>query len=275
MSQWTHIRGGFELDSSAVEIDKSKIKNPKPKGPRTAENEKEFIAYWEDYKKSAYYPYPEEQFVLGTPTLQDTWEGKAYTRIQVYEYSLPRARKYIEEAFELLPQGEVGWHPSIKQDKYDCRASSSCSDFKCQQKAFEKGILNLYKDEFPYMKFKELNKLLKFEIRWLDHITGIIIGIRDDIRYCSGKEMQEGLEKFFMYLDEHDITVEDGYLEWQDEWDDDHIYAWRKSRLSNDDHEFLLLDKKTNKILHSKIYRAKYNEDYSEKEYEIIEEDFE
>lgn len=276
MSQWTHVTGGMELESPAVELDKCKVS--RPKGLRNEENDAEFDAYWKEISKKAYYPFPDEQFKVGIPILIDGCaDGSHYIKIDAYEYSLPRARKYLDEAFNMLPQGELGWHYSILQDNTHCGCSSSYLDLNCAKKAFKKEILKLYAKDSMYdcLTFKELQKYQKIEMGFVDHVHNFVIGIREDLRYCSGQELQKALEDFFMYLDKHDITVEDGYLQWIDEWDDDHIYAWRKSRLNHEDeHEFLLLDKKTNKILHSKIYRAEYDEDYVNKEWKIIEEDY-
>ena len=283
MSQWTHIRGGFELESPAVELDKCKIK--KPGACRTKENDEEFDAYWQEVSKKAYYPFPDEQFKVGVPILIDgCFDGSHYIKIDAYEYSLPRARKYLKEAFEMLPQGELGWHYSILQDNTHCGCSSSYLELKCSQKAFKEKVLELYAKDGLYdcLNFKELEKYQKIKMGMIDHVHNFVIGIREDLRYCSGKELQEALEKFFMYLEQHDITVEDGYLEWEDEWDDNHIYAWRHSRISHDtQHEFLLLDKKTNKILHSKVYKWKEDEKgnvdwdaVDRHDYEIVETDY-
>lgn len=256
MSRWTHITGSIELSSEPFEY--KKINVPKPSYPRTEENDEDWSKYWDELKKKAYYPYPEKQFVLGTPTFQDTFDHKPYTRIQVYEYSLPRAQKYIDEAFDLLPYGEVGWHPAIKQDKYDCRMSSSCGEYDCQKKAFQKGVLDLYEDEFAGISFKDLEKLLKLDLSWIDHVGNIVIGIREDIRYCSGLEMMKGLEQFFAHLRKNGIDLESGYLEWYDEWDPDHIYALRCSTLFDDCHyKFMILDTKTNQVLYTKKYDYK------------------
>lgn len=260
MSRWTHIRGVIEVTSEPFELKPMKLVQPKEE--RNKSNDDEWAAYWEERKRKSYYPFPKEQFILSTPVLQETWDKKYYTRIQAYEYSLPRARRYLEEAFNLLPQGEVGWHPAIKQDKTNCGSSSSFADYSCQQKAFQQGVLELYKDEYWYFTFKELEKHLKIQLTWIEHIDGIIMGIREDLRYCSGLELMEGLEKFFLYLKDHDIDLEDGYLEWQDEYDPDHIFAWRCSRIDYDcEHQFMILDSKTNAILYAKKYDYKRTED--------------
>ena len=260
MSRWTHISGSIELSSEPFEY--KKINVPKPSYPRTKENDEAWSKYWDEVKKKAYYPYPEKQFVLGTPTFQDTFDHKPYTRIQVYEYSLPRAQKYIDKAFELLPYGEIGWKPAIKQDKYYCRTSSSCGEYDCQKKAFQKGVLDLYKDEFSYMSFKDLEKLLKLDLTWIDHVGNIIIGIREDIRYCSGLEMMEGLEKFFVYLRKNGIDLESGYLEWYDEWNPAYIYAWRCSFIDDDcEYKYMILDAKTNQVLYTRKHSYKKLDD--------------
>ena len=276
MSQWTHIRGGFELESPAVELNKCKLS--RPKGKRTEKNDAKWEAYWQEVYKKAYYPFPEEQLKIGVPTLVQCFDNECYTKVDAYEYSLPRARKYLEKAFEMLPQGELGWHYSILQDNSHCRSSSSDFDYNCSKKQFEKEVVDLYNRDndgfYLNSTFKELEKYQKIRLGMVDHVHSFVIGIRDDLRYCSGPELQKALEKFFMYLEDNHIEVEDGYLEWQDEYDPDHIYAWRKSRIEEESHEFLILDRKTNKVIHSRLLKAKWDESYTKRKYEIIERDF-
>ncbi len=282
MSRWTHIRGGLELESSPFEYKKCKLS--RPLGLRTKENDDDFRKYLNEKFNKAYYPFEEEQIKIGTPVYQDTFDNKPYLSVSMYEYSLPRARKYIDEAFGLLPQGEIGWHPSIYQDESHTTSSSSSASYKCTNNAYKKAILKAY--NYSYYKsfsFKELEKCLHLKLNWVNHVSNIVVGIREDIRYCSGQEMLEGLEKFFKHLEENDIRIEDGYLEWQDEYEEDKIYAWRCSRLEFDiEMKFMILDKKTNKILWQKLYKHKHlpNSDeidwdaYINHEYDIVEETF-
>lgn len=235
MSQWTHIRGGLELRSSAYEY--------KPTKQRF---------------NSAYYPFPEEQFKIGMPEIFDTGKGYSGLYFEVYEYSLPRARKYIEEAFELLPQGECGFRYSIKQDKYDSHSSSGSFDYKCQYDTFKKTILKLYAEQHPYWSFKDLEENFEVCAEWVKHVDGIIIGIREDLRYCDGVELLKALEKFFEYLEQNDVEVEDGYLEWQDEYKGGILFSWRKSRIGPEAHHcFYITNINTNEIMYSKIYKRK------------------
>lgn len=249
MSQWVHIRGGFELVSPPHEF---KGKDP------------------DRYcgSKDAYLPYPEEQMKLNAPkpytfTKNKKGEKGMGLEFRAYLYSLPRAKKYIKEAFDLLPQGEVGWSYSINQSIHNGSSSSSNFDYPCDVKAFKQAITAMYKceDEWGNYTYEDLKKYYGVELDWVEFINEIIIGIREDIRYCSGEEMLEGLEKFFNYLREHDIIVEDGYLEWEDGyasfWDKPYYYCWRCSRISDEMrtvYKFHKIEYKTNKILWTKTY---------------------
>lgn len=239
MSQWTHIRGGMELSSSAFEY---KGKN-----------------------NTAYLPYPEEQFVVLPPTIFTTydegWKPKDHKLgFKCIVRSLPRARKYLDEAFKLLPNGEVGIVYSPVQDDRMCYCSSSNFDHPCEKKCFKAAINKMYNkldsplDNYTY---SELKRVYGIEMAGVDYVTGFTIGIRDDLRCASGESVMEGLEKFFDHLYKNRITVEDGYLEWEDEYNSGAIWAWRSSRLNRTEFSFLKLDKKTNKILWSKDYKTK------------------
>ena len=284
MSQWTHIRGGFELRSTPYEQKKFTLEEP---------NEKDGEA-WRKWRiawgKSFYLPYPEEQFKLSMPVLgwhyDETREETRTLDFRATLYSLPRARKYLDEAFKLLPQGEVGFRYSIKQDVYD--SHSSCSGFMtpCLSKYYKDALTKMYHSEDFFYNYDANDLFYLFNVEKecsVDEVDGIVIGIRDDIRYCSGDEMMHSLEEFFSYLIKNGIEVEDGYLEWEDEYEPEVIFAWRCSRLSADiAYQFMKLDAKTNKILYSKEYRYKKDEkgfiDWEacdRQEYDIVEETFE
>ena len=268
MSQWTHIRGGFELVSSPFEQKKFTLEKP---------SKDDEVAYdkWRDaYDKSFYLPYPEEQFKLSMPTIHTKYKKPtkknpkdSYVTLdfEASIYSLPRARKYIEEAFKLLPQGEVGFRYSIKQDAYDYSSSCSCFHLPCLFKYYKDALNRMYHSDnvWDSYTYDDLVRYLHIDKECgVRDITSIVIGVREDLRYCSGGELMRGLESFFKYLREHDIDVEDGYLEWQDEYDHKNIYAWRKSRVFSDCvYEFIIFDKYTNKINYRKSYNYKKDAD--------------
>ena len=239
MSQWTHIRGGLELISGPYEQKKFTLEEPKKSD---FESEDAFRdAYWKwrvKYNKSLYFPYPEEQFKLSMPTTGMSYGKKKKDgryeefhtlEFRAYVYSLPRARKYIEEAFKLMPSNEMGLgvRHSIDQNIHDSSSSSSGFWVPAEYKAYKDTLTRMYysKDSWYSYDYDDLKKYMHIrEDCSVEHINHILVGIRDDVRYCSGYEMQEGLEKFFAYLEEHGIDVEDGYLEWQDEYELDKIW---------------------------------------------------
>ena len=247
MSQWTHIRGGFELISTPYEL----------KGKKNTKYG----------SKDVYLPFPEEQMKVLAPLPSYYYKEGAKPQLdfKAYIFSLPRARKYIEKAFKLLPQGESGWAYSIGQNISQYSSSSSTFHHLCDEKAFKNAITKMYQcdDEWESRDYKDLSKNIDIDLSWVDHVNGITIGVREDIRDCSGEEMLEGLEKFFKYLYENDIYVEDGYLEWEDEyltWNENnhYYYTFRKSRISDDydvRFEFSKVDYDTNKILWKKTYK--------------------
>lgn len=279
MSQWTHIRGGLELVSTPFEKKKAPKSLIEPKREDFESDEafdKADRRYGYELRKLLYLPYPEEQFKLGMPKpgmsygkkKKDGKREEFHTiEFEAKIYSLPRARKYIEEAFKLMPYGESGLRYSLDQNAKDSRSSSSGFMFPCEYKAYQDAINKLYKSENPWdsYTYEQLRKYCHIEEECsVDSVNHVLVAIRDDIRYASAQEVQEGLEKVFKYLLDHDIEVEDGYLEWIDEYDPQHIYAWRYSRLSGRfGHQFLVLDKKTNQIIHSKTWVAQEDDDGS------------
>ena len=171
MSQWTHIRGCFELESSALEFKKIKIEKPADlqfKDELTEEEEKRWDTWVKAYERSAYYPYPKEQIRLTAPETRPLPfhkddEEKAFVglRVSMYAYSLPRARPYIEKAFELLPQGESGINYSLSQNDSQGSSSSSWFHFNCEEKAFADAIEEMYKHQvYGSWKYKELKKYI-------------------------------------------------------------------------------------------------------------------
>ena len=210
MSNWVHIRGIVELISNPHEF---KGINPD--------------RHWGS--KDAYLPSPDEQI--------------KFIDKEVYLFSLPRAKKYIDKAFELLPQGEVGYSYAISQTENNTYISGNMFDYPCDEEIF--------KQKYPEQKYSSINDVSSF-----------ILGIREDIRYASGEEMLEGLEKFFKYLIDNNIAIEDGYLEWEDEYikykeKNPYFYCWRKSRIGDVSivYTFQKIAYKNNKVLWSKTYK--------------------
>lgn len=238
MSRWTHIRGGLELGTSPF-----RLKNKTQPGGYGSKN--------------VYLPKPNEQVELKYPRPTKDWKtNELKLSLRMFIYSLPIAKPIIEKAFELLPQGESDWSYSILQNQNCSFMSGSQFDYPCEEKIFYQKVKEMFKGDYICNSWVDVDMI--------DYIEEIILGIREDVRYCSGEEMLEGLEKFFLYLRENEIHVEDGYLEWEDEYVDDYFYCWRCSRVSDDIGtcwSFHKIDRKTNKILWTKNY--KYKDDKS------------
>ena len=256
MSRWVHIRGGLELVSEAFEYH------------RRAGKEK------------PYYVDPEKQVRLTAP--EPAWGKEEGLTVTMIQYSLPRAKKYIDKAFKMLPQGETGVRYSIKQDDWDCTTGCSTFEYECQKEAYKAALEKMYsRQEWGPKKYKSLKNDLNIELYDINYVDHMVLGVREDVRHCSGMEMLEALEKSFAYLEKNRISVEDGYLEWQDEYEPDHMYSWRVSRVGPDykvHHMFAVTSIQTNKILYKKTYKYKVDEkgrvDYMAKGYDIVEENF-
>lgn len=282
MSQWTHIKGSLKVSSGPHECRKIKIK--KPTSLRNEENNEQWDKWRKAYLNSTYLPFPQEQVKISMPTIISYSKG-FYTQFDMVIYSLPRAKKYIDEAFSLLPYGELGWHPAIKQGFEDSVSSSSYMDNKCDIKAFQESILNSYNNKdvnYGFWDWKTLKKCQNIELGWVHNVNDILIGIQENIRHCSGEEMLEGLENFFNCLEKHDIEIDEGYLEWVDDWNQDFYFVCRidTSFYPQCARKFMKIEKETNKIVWSKSYTYKKVDDKIDlestfrHEYDIVEENF-
>lgn len=297
MSRWTHVRGGMELVSGPYEFKNKNLAEPEGSW-RQAEKDgnKELVAEWEKYyrafRRNAYLPFPEEQMVVSMP-LPGTlyWkknsrskeiEKSSALRFTAYIKSLPRARKYIDEAFSLIADNEcgLGVRYSLEQNITDSNSSSSCFSFDCDLKEYKKAIDRMYASDDPfnstcYDRMKDRH-MIQDEPDWVEHVNKILVGVRDDVRHCSGMDFMNGLEKALKHLKENGIDIEDGYLEWQDEYEPGRIYAWRSSRLEDTAWRFMVLDRKTNSIIWQRKYLPKKDAegeiDFDARWYDTVEE---
>ena len=243
MSQWTHIRGNIEFVASAYNLKKPG-----------------------NYKTS-YLPYPDEQFEVLPPML-----GRKYTKkkeevpclqFTCYVKSLPKCKPVVEEAVKILPQGECGFKYILFQDRTMGRSSSSHFDFAFEEKLFQKKVEQMYKNHrWGDWSFQALANCQHAKLDWLVDVNSFWFSVRDDIRYCSGEELMAKLIKFLDTMEKAGIEVEDGYLEWQDEYLPDLYFVYRKSRVepeTDKDCEFLVINRIDNTVLASKTRYAKWN----------------
>ena len=279
MSQWTHIRGVIQLTSSPYEQKKFDLVCPKRENFSSEDEYQKAREKWRTaFYKSVYLPFPEEQFKLNMPLLGSSYgkkkkdgsrEERATLDFNAYIYSLPRAKKYIEEAFDLLADklGRRDVRHSVDQNCND--GTSSCSGFlhSCLYKYYKDAITKMYHFDNYYdsYTYEDLKKYLHIKPEChTEMIDKILVGVQDDMRCCSGEQVLAGLEEFFKYLKDHDVQIAEGYLEWRDDYYPEFRYAWRKERYENKIYmKFMKLDALSNKMLKAKIYRYKCNADGS------------
>lgn len=232
MSEWTYVRGCMELSCSAYE-NKCKIPEPFKWTKNLSEEEQEIYRAWRrKWRRGLYLPYPEEQFKITVPTLlsrykkptkKDPSDYKTILNFHGYLYSLPRAKKYLETAFSMLPQGESGFRYSIKQDSSDSCSTSICSFSEdCLYKYFKDAINRLYYNEDPWHSwtFDDLRKYQKIDKSCsTEYVDSMVIGIVQPLRYATADELRSCLEKFFLYLLENDFDICNVYLEWHDNYE--------------------------------------------------------
>ena len=246
MSRWTHIRGGLELYSTPFETKKD-----------------------EEGQDVYYLPFPEEQMKVRFDGMRYRYDRGEELPIGLSFaatiYSMPRAKKYIDEAFAMLPQGEIGFRYAIKQDANDYSSSQTYFGNPSVENAFyeavEKFMSKGARAQFDVVDKEELIDECGLELSMADYASALAIGVRNDLRDCSGWELMESLEKALNHLKANHIGVEDGYLEWQDEYEPKWIYAWRCSCLQPEECSFMILDAKTNSVLWKKTFSKPCDEE--------------
>lgn len=234
MSDWTYVRGVMELSCSPYE-NKYKVPCPFTSFKNLSEEDEKVLESWRrKYNKGKYLPYPEEQFKITTPMMinrykkpkkkdgSDNNEWDLYVR-QAYVYSLPRARKYLDEAFKLLPQGECGFEYAIKQSYQDGNSTmcySGSFDYDpCLYKYYKDAINKLYKcdDSWCSYTFEDLVKYQRLDKAChVSFAKSMTLGIMQSLRWCDCDEFEKGLENFFQYLRDNDFSIENVLLEWHD-----------------------------------------------------------
>lgn len=241
MSRWTHINGSLVLTGSVYE---------------TKVNEK-------TKKVTKYIPFPQKQIKVHSPYITLDKDGNKQTRWSATEYSLPRCKPIIEEAIKLLPQTETGYiHYVLGQDKNNVDLSIMNSNYfsLSEEKEFERQI-NMFYNIDTYNKKSSYYRLLKrtnrLKIWAIERCTRFTLSLSDDIRYCSGYKLLDCLEKFFDKLASHNINLFQGYLEWDDEYESDFIFAIRQKQYGA--LKYMLLDRKDNHIIAYKQITNKWN----------------
>ena len=285
MSQWTYVRGCMELSCTPYE---TKFKEPQPfTWHQTLDDEqKEIWRNWvTKWRKGLYLPYPEEQFKITTPVVLERYRKptkknpsdteKVLFCEECFVYSLPRAKKYLDEAFDLLPHGEVGFRYAIKQDCYDY-TSSVIQTFEepCLNKYYKAAIDKLYQNEghWEQRTFEDLVKYqgLNEEVT-TNNVNDMTIGIVESLRWCSADELQKGLEDFFQYLRDHDFEINNVLLEWTDCYEY-HLLHRCSSDSRFDTLVFETINTENNQVIRRKTYYYPTDEngfiDYYSPEYD-------
>ena len=257
MSRWTHIRGCIELEASPYDMvmkDGTKL----PHNPKT----------WNCSEDVSYVlPYPDEQIQIAMPryfvTMKSDSDGDdgCYQELDAEIYSLPRAKPIIERIFKnTFPDNELGLGVAHSLGQFPHNASSMSSS--CLNETLERQVKNsiakLYEKHstgFPLVEYDDISERDgDTRIGDIHEITRVLLSIRDDVRYCSGAEMMRSIKAFLDKITLNDILIEDGYLEWEDEWAPDYLFAWRKSRMDNKVYEFMILDAYTNERIYTETY---------------------
>ena len=276
MSQWTYVRGCMEVSCSPYE---NKFKEPIPYSLTKDLTEEEKVV-WHNWRKKwlkgLYLPYPEEQFKITTPRMISRYHKptkKDPSEIQwnlfvddAFLYSLPRAKPILDEAFKLLPQGEVGFRYAVKQDCWDYSSTSFCGggfETPCLAKYYKNALEKLYYNEghWSQYSYEELVKYQKLDQGCsVVNVNAMTIGIVESLRYASAQEVEEGFEKFFTFLREHEFDIDNVLLEWNDNYEEG-IYHRLDKGGQFDDLIIETIDSKTQKVLRRKTYYYPQDED--------------
>ena len=216
--------------------------------------------------------FPDEQFKV--EPIPDIWpkdNGDGFVSYhRVIEYSLPYCKKFIDHAMSLLPSGESNViNYNAFQNKSDIRSGSSDFDYPQEKQLFQEKLLELY--EYEDTTFRTLQKYRNVKLDMVDRATDISLAISDDVRYCDAKKMFDGLNEALDYLETNEISCEDGYLQFKDEYvEDKYMFAvrFRYDEKYRSCVEFLVLDAKTNAVIEwyrrTRIYDKDARNDHTE-----------
>lgn len=199
MSQWTHVKGCIDLSGSAAAVD---------------HNNKTAVTKY-------YLPYPDEQLKLSAP--KPTWVPEGKTRggidYRVKVYCLPRCKEIVDSIMKLFPSGENNIiNYSLYQPKNRFRLSRGSLN-PWEENIVQNRILRQYQDEEDFVgTWEELKDYYNINIGWVDCATDFTLTISDDLRYCSGVEFLDALEKGIVSLKEQGIEVTEGIIDWADDY---------------------------------------------------------
>lgn len=247
MSQWTHIRGGLEFSGRPYEREET----GDPKKPRLR------------------LPFPEEQVTLLPPEagIRSRPDGSKHAVLEFSSvvWSFPRCKPIIDRAAKaFLPHGEGMLEYSLARPQSHLGSSGNYFHFEDSEAEFKRQIREAYREPLTgtLWSFEQLEEWNGIELQSEYISPRILFTVRDDVRYCSADDMTLSLERFLFFLHGMGIDVEDGYLEWEDEYDPRHRYAFRNSRIKfSDDGAFLVLDAKTNLVVASKTLHREFVDD--------------
>ena len=240
MSDWVHVRGGFELSGSVF--------NSKT-DPKTGRYTNVSV------------PYPDEQIVIEMPEpFMDCFSSKkkstAALQADVDLYSLPRCKPIIEKAMSMLPSGEYDMIQHYEYQPVGRFRSSSSSERPYVVKQAAKKLEKMYSGiPFKGMTYDEMKKYWHFRFSWFEFATDMTLSISDDVRYVGGEEFMLALIKALQFMKDNGVDVTDGYLEWTDDWD----YRYRFAARCEDGMKYMLLDPKTNAVIASKYYHETFD----------------
>ena len=99
--------------------------------------------------------------------------------------------------------------------------------------------------------FKDLSEYVGVEENCsFENVSLIFCGIHTSLRDASAEGVKDSLIKFIKYLNEHDISIDSGYLEWYDSCTSyyGYRYAFRTGSWLGE-YSIMKLDLKTNEII--------------------------
>ena len=199
MSQWTHVKGCLRLDASPFEYRKNKFG-----------------------QEFGILPFPDKQFVLGLPESILLSKG-GYTQFGVYEYALPRVKAVMKSLVaKIMPSGETHFKYFLNSDRGEFSESSNKMDYPIEERLFKSRVLDFYNAD-PYnnncfKSFAEVSGIYNIKLGFVHYGTDVTFTVDDDIRYCSGEQLEKAFRELFTELEKHDIRVDSGIVQWRDEF---------------------------------------------------------
>lgn len=186
MSNWTHVVGNLRLSRNVY----------------SKNTDGEYVI-----------KYPKEQ---GRIIKARKWCKEDPILVDMEIVSMPIVKRIVKPLIEkILPQGECGLTYYLNQRRGDYVTSRSYFKDDTEKEIFEWLCKKRFGDKYNDKDYK---------LGWIQQNDRFALTIDDDIRDCSGDDLYNAFMELLFAFDKEEITIDDGVMEWRDEWNSELVY---------------------------------------------------